>query len=81
MMSNITPPSEQNYYEDDESFHQVSTEMASGWGWGFGIKKIRAASWQDYCHGGTECSSGATGVDPDDTTEHIPVTGQTPYEP
>ena len=35
LMGNITPPADQNFYEDDAGFNQVSVDMESGWGWGF----------------------------------------------
>ncbi|WDE11403.1 hypothetical protein [Thalassomonas haliotis] len=79
VMGNITPPSKQSYYEDDESFHQVSTEMQSGWGWKIGINKVQAFARFENCHGGTDCSTWSSGIDPDeDTTEHIPITGRRP---
>jgi len=46
MMGNITPPVEQTYYEDDESFHQVPEELETGWSWGFN-KAIACGSPSD----------------------------------
>lgn len=34
-MGNITPPTQNNFYEDDRSFHHVAKTLTSGWGWGF----------------------------------------------
>ena len=39
-MGNITPPTKDDFYEDDSDFHKISSGLNTGWGWG--ISKAHA---------------------------------------
>lgn len=45
LTGNITPTSD-NFYEDDNSFNEISASLNSGWDWG--INKARASQCEDY---------------------------------
>ena len=52
MMGQITPPSGNNdYYEDDSNFNTMSAELHDGWGWG--LNKAYASC--DTYQGTDEC--------------------------
>ncbi|WDE05853.1 hypothetical protein SG34_002650 [Thalassomonas viridans] len=72
MMGNVNVQTSQDYYEDKEGFHQVSTSMENGWGWSLGFNKANANTCSNNLI--TNCEAG----EGEDTTEHIPVVGQRP---
>ncbi|WDE05241.1 hypothetical protein SG34_028795 [Thalassomonas viridans] len=72
MMGNVNVQTSQDYYEDKEGFHQVSTSMENGWGWSLGFNKANANTCSNNLITNCEVGEG------EDTTEHIPVVGQRP---
>ncbi|WDE06741.1 hypothetical protein SG34_007505 [Thalassomonas viridans] len=71
-MGNVNVQTSQDYYEDKEGFHQVSTSMENGWGWSLGFNKANANTCSNNLITNCEVGEG------EDTTEHIPVVGQRP---
>ncbi len=71
-MGNITPTNN-NYYEDDNDFNQVSTQLTSGWSWG-----VNKAGAFDCAASIDECIQIYGNYDPWDDIDPHEDDGETP---